>query len=750
MKRQEKNPDNEEAEPFAMSHAWLPALFLVAVTLLAYGPVWHAGFIWDDDVYLTDSPAIKSADGLYRIWFATSTPDYYPLLFSMWWLEWRIWANHPLGYHLVNVLLHACSAVLLWRVLQRLKIPGALLAAAIFALHPVNVESVAWIAERKNTLCMFFYAGTLLFWLKFEDSGRGRWYGLALAGFALALLSKTVVAPLPVVLLGLAWWRRGRVGWKDVRQVAPFFVIAAALSLLTVWYEHHQTMNHEIARTDGFWTRLAMAGRAVWFYLYKAALPLDLASVYPRWETDAPNVLTYIPLVLLAAAFVLCWRSGRGWGRALFFGLAYFVVMLLPLLGFINTDFMRISLVADRWQYFAIIGPIALAAGIIIRRPVLAAALLLALGALTWRQCGIYANAETLWANTVRLVPDCWMGRFNLGNCLAQRGRMDEAISQYQKALEIRPDLADARLNLGNCFFQLGRIEEAISQYQKTLEIKPGTADAHLNLGNCFSQLGRIEEAISQYHKALDIMPDNAKAQNSLGLVLSGQGKRDEAILHLLAAIKSKPQYDQPYYNLGLIYLQQSRLDDAIAQFRSAIRINPQYDKAFANLGIALAKQSHLDEAIGQYRQALAIAPNNAYARYALGRALETGNKLAEAAACYSAAIAFKPDFAEARENLRAVLIRLGSFAQPIYNPGNTPEAIRLATQATQLAPDDPSVWDAKAAVLAESGQYGEAVAAATKALGLAAAQQKDLAQKIQARLQLYQAGAPFHEPVHK
>jgi tetratricopeptide (TPR) repeat protein len=736
MKWPNNRPANEEAEPRALSagkpdrggdekgnenhgiagflasawrHDWLLGFLLVVATMIVYQPVWHAGFIWDDDKVLADNPVIESADGLYRLWFTASTPDYYPMTFSMWWLEWRIWANNPPGYHLVNVLLHALSAVLLWRVFQRLNIPGALLAAALFALHPVNVESAAWIAEGKNTLCMFFYAGALLSWLKFEDSGRGRWYGLAMAAFALALFSKSAVAPLPVVLLGIAWWRRGRVGWKDVRHVVPFFVMAAAVCWVTVWFQYHQAIGSEVIRTDGFWSRLAGAGWAVWFYLYKAVLPLNLAYVYPRWQINAGNVLSFLPLVLLVAAFVLCWRGGRGWGRAMFFGLAYFVVMLLPILGFLNIYFMRYSLVADHWQYFAIIGPIALAAAII-RKPVLAAALLLALGALTWKQCGMYANVETLWQTTLRLNPDCWLAHNNLGHSFFQQGQVDEAIAQFQKAVEIEPDYAEAHNNLGNGFFQLGRVDEAIAQYQKALQIMPDNAEVRDNLGNGFFQQGRMGEAVSQYQKALQIKPDYAEAHMNLGVAFFQQGRMDEAISRYQKALQIKPDYADAWNNLGLGFFQLGRVDEAISQYRKALQIKPDYADAQFNLGRALLQKGSIDEAIPHFQKALQIAPAD----------LTIQNKLAWL---------------------------LATCPQASLRNGN--KAVELARHDNELAGGkDPVLLGTLAAAFAEAGQFGDAVQSAQKAIELAqAAGRQDLAGRLNGELQFYEAGRPFHQP---
>jgi tetratricopeptide (TPR) repeat protein len=700
MNCQKKRPANAEA--------WMLGFLLVAATLIAYLPACHAGFIWDDDKFLTDNPIIKRADGLYRLWFTASTPDYFPMTSSMLWVEWRLWANHPLGYHLVNVLLHAFSAVLLWRVLLRLKIPGALLAAAIFALHPVNVESVAWITERKNTLCMFFYAGALLSWLKFEDSGERRWYGLALAAFALALLSKTAVAPLPLVLLGLAWWRRGRVGWKDVWRAAPFFVIAAILALVTVWFQKHQTISHDVVRTDDFWSRLAGAGWAVWFYLYKAVLPLNLAFVYPRWQIDARNVLSYIPLVLLAAVFVLCWYWRRGWGKALLFGLAYFVVMLLPILGFINIYFMRYSLVADHWQYFAIIGPIALAAASI-RRPALAAALLLALGVLTWKQCGMYANVETLWQATLRVNPNCWMAHGNLGNRFTQLGRMDEAIAQFQKALEIQPDNAEARRNLGLAYSKLGRMDEAISQYQKVLDSQPDDVEARVNLGNSFFQMGRMDEAASQYQKTLEIQPDNAEARNNLGNSFFQMGRTDEAISQYQKALEINPNFAQAHSGLGASFYRQGKMDEAIAHYQKAVEIQPEYANAHLNLAKALLKTGNFGDAIPEFQKALEIKPDDPAIQSNLAWLLAT---------CPDAAL------------------RNGS------------QALQLAQQANERAGGkNPLFLHTLAAAEAETGRFDDARQTVQKAIELArVAGQQDLAAHLEDELKRYEAGLPLHQ----
>ena len=526
---------------------WMLGLLLIGAVIIAYQPVWNAGFIWDDDTFLFNNPLIKQFDGLYQFWFTTKAPDFFPLTSTTLWLEWRLWGNNPLGYHIVNVLLHTLSTVLIWRVLAHLRIPGAWLAAALFAVHPVNVESVAWITERKNTLAMLFYVTSLLFYLRFEDTDRWRWYGMALGSFVFALLSKTAVVPLPIVLLGLAWWQRDRVSSRDVKLTLPFFGVALMLGLITVWFQSHNVIGSEMVRADSLWSRLAGAGWAVWFYLYKALLPVNLIFVYPKWQIDATKLLSYVPGLLVLAWAVVFWRFRKGW----LFGLGYFVVMLLPVLGFRDIYFMRYSLVADHWQYFSIIGPIGIvAAGItwasdrlkqrnVFLVPAFSLILLLVLGVLTWRQTCNYSDNETLWNMTIERNPTCWMAYNNRGTIYKDLGNYRQAIEDYDKAIEIQPRFAEAYNNRGVSYNFLGNYRQAIDDFSRAMEIKPGYAGIYyLNRGIAYNGLGNYNQAIDDFGRAIKIKPDFADAYRKRSIVYFTLCKNYEAVNDLKTAQK--------------------------------------------------------------------------------------------------------------------------------------------------------------------------------------------------------------------
>ena len=495
----------------------LLAAVIVLVTLAFYLPAVDAGFVWDDEHFLTANPLIKAGDGLRRFWFTTEAEDYFPLTSTSLWLEWRLWGKDPTGYHVVNMLLHAASAVLVWRVLKRLNVPGAWLAGLIFGVHPVNVASVAWITERKNALALPFYLLSLLLYLRFESSGRARAYAASLALFLLALLSKTSVVMLPLVLLGCAWWQRGRVTRKDALRALPFFALAGALAAIELWFHSHRVLTHIVARPEGFLSRAAAAGWAVWFYLYKAVLPWNLAMVYPRWNVDPRAVAAWLPDLALLAGLALAWRYRRSWGRPLLFAAGYFIVSLLPVLGFADISFMKYSLVADPWQYVAIIGVIALAAAAGVRawerlpptpqKQVIIGLVILvgALGVLTWQRCGVFENDETLWRDTLKKNPRCYTAQVNLGNALLAKTESEK-----------NPQMAQAELQL------------AIWQFQAAVRLEPHEPEAHENLANVFFALGEYGPAAEQYREVLKVRND-AAIRERLNEALARQGKPPEA-----------------------------------------------------------------------------------------------------------------------------------------------------------------------------------------------------------------------------
>src|SRR5437667_5004478 len=344
---------------------WFFCLIVAMVTMLAYQPAWHGGLLWDDDANIA-TPELRSLDGLRRIWFVPrTTQQYYPLLYSSSWLQERFWADSPTGYHLVNLLLHIGCVVLVLRILRLLRIPGAELATIVFALHPVNVETVAWITERKNTLSGVFGLAATLCYLKFDGSRSRRSYALALGLFLLGLLSKTAIVTLPLALLVIFWWKRGAISWRrDVVPLIPFFFLSAAAGLMTWWVEYVNIADRARTLDLSLVDRCLIAGRAFWFQLGKVLWPSNLMFVYSRWEINAAVAWQYLfPLAVLGLLGIL-W-SLRRWSRAPLAGVLVYIFLLLPSLGFLNIFFFIYSFVADHWQYLACLGIIKPCAGVL-------------------------------------------------------------------------------------------------------------------------------------------------------------------------------------------------------------------------------------------------------------------------------------------------------------------------------------------------------------------------------------------------
>jgi tetratricopeptide (TPR) repeat protein len=550
-------------------HDWLWGLILVLSVILTYTPVWRAGFIWDDDVHLTANPCIVGPLGFKEIW-TTRAADICPLVLTTFGLEHALWGLEPLPYHLVNVLLHGACALLLWRVLRSLRVQGAWLGAAFWALHPVEVESVAWITEMKNTESGLFFLLSILFfvrWLRVKDFGAriedGWNYALTLLFAALAMASKSSTVILPVVLCLCAWCLKSRWDWRQGARLAPIFLMSIAASALSMW-----TQSLQLATiTDPQWVRswparLVTAGDSVWFYLGKLLCPYPLMTIYPRWQIDGGQWLSYLPLLAVVFLFSVLWLQREPWSRACCFAFAYFTAALLPVLGFIDNFIFHYSLVFDHFQYLASIGPLALIGTGLARfsrrlpekpflHAILCAELLLILGFTSWKRIWAYENPETLWTDTLAKNPNCWVGDNNLGLVFLQKGQVDQAIAKFQKALEINSSYGEARSNLGLALFQKGRLDEAIMNYQKALEMNPKSFVTHDDLGTALFQKGQVGEAIVQYKLALEIKPNDEEIRSNLGAVLLQEGKLDEAIKQLQEALRLKPDFSPAQTNLA-------------------------------------------------------------------------------------------------------------------------------------------------------------------------------------------------------
>jgi tetratricopeptide (TPR) repeat protein len=507
------------------------ALVIVVGCFAAYIPAIQGGFVWDDDDYVTANPLLTAPDGLYRIWFSTDTPSqYFPLAYTTFRVEYQLWGLNPAGYHTVNVAIHSINALLLLVILRRLSIPWAWFAATVFALHPVNVESVAWITERKNVLMLFFSLLSVLCWVEFVFISKpGRKAILLYAGSllfcALALFSKATACTLPAALVLILWLKRSPVTAKRWLQIAPYIAMAIGIGLLVMWWEkHHQGMgvvNLGLSGTE----KTLIAGRALWFYLWKLIWPVNLAFSYPRWNIDAHSAWQYGWPVSFVIAIVCAWLLRNRLGRGPVTALLFFPAMLFPMLGFFPLYTFVYTFVADHYQYMACIGPIAVAAGaaaIAYRKSgknakfIIASAagvLLLTLGILTWRQCEAYTSRDTLWIDTLKKNPDSWLAHGELATSLYRQRKFDEALPHLDRLLELAQYVkkihpraySDAYYCKGLIFTVKGRPEDAAEQYKMSLEVDDNSALVHYLLANILAKQGKIEEATAHYRHGLEI-----------------------------------------------------------------------------------------------------------------------------------------------------------------------------------------------------------------------------------------------------
>lgn len=641
--------------------------------IVAHSSALRAGWIWDDDYYVTRNVALRSLEGLGRIWFEIgAVPQYYPLTHTTFWIEYHLWGLNPIGYHAVNVLLHAGITLLLWVILKRLRIPAAWFAALLFGVHPLHVESVVWVTERKNVLSGFLYLLSLSSYLHFkcnfkpadEAPRRTRWYWSSLALFVLALLSKSVTSSLPAVILLITYWKLGRVRWRDVRPLVPFFAFGIAMGTLTGWMERHVVGAAGPEWSFTLLDRCLIAGRAVLFYLGKVIVPYPLIFIYPRWTIDPHAVLQFVPPIVVIAGIATLFALRRRIGRGPLVAALFFVGTLFPALGFINLMPMRYSFVADHFAYLASIGPIVLLTVAMHRCAkrihsqtavrslgvVIVATLML----VTWVRGRAYENLETLWRDTIARNPTAWMADANLANIELDRGQLPEAETLLNRALAINPRNAEAMLSLGRVQELKGDDNAAADWYRRAIEARPNYPDpyynlavlaakggdraqavelygqvltmnpdhvaAHVNLGVLLFESGQVRGAIEEYSKALRVNPDSASAHRNFANALSSLGKNAEADEHLRAAKALEPDSAIDANNLGIQFAQQGKFAEAKTQFERTVALKPDLFEAQLNLGLVCEQLDQKNEAVDAYKKAAALRPDDPRVRNALKR----------------------------------------------------------------------------------------------------------------------------------
>jgi tetratricopeptide (TPR) repeat protein len=648
---------------------WLAGLALLLLCVVVYTPVWQAGFVWDDNAYIVDNSNLIGLHGLEQIW-TTSAADVSPLSLTTFWVEHALWGLTPGPYHFVNVLAHGACAVVLWRVLLSLRVPGAWIGAALWAVHPVEVESVAWVTELKNSesgICFLLAILYFVRWLRAPSSaGRvaGKWdYPLALIFAALALACKSSTVILPPVLCLCAWWIEGRWRWRNLKITAPFFVLAALDGIITFFIVRGQLSSLNNLRWEATWPqRFVTAGEAVWFYLGKVLWPHPIATMYPGWLRPSVSVLSLLPFVAVVAVLFFLWTQRHGPLRGTFFAFAYFVVALVPVLGFIQHYILQYSLVFDHFQYLASMGPMALIGAGILRvseylfaerrawMALLPAAMIAALGVTSWERTWVYQNAFTYWGDALAKNPQAWVGNEILGAELIKAKQTEAGMAQLQRSIAIYPDYEPAHKYLGDAYLDLGRTDAAVAEYKQAVMIRADYTDARVNLGGALLLQGKVDEAIDQLREALKTHA-NFQAHVDLASALYTKGDLDGAISEFREARALNPENAGVKHSLDLAVAKKAT-NAEMAKYQQAVTLNPHDADARYQLGNVYLAAGNLEAAMAQYRAVLAIDAKNVKAHNNLGVALAQAKRPGDAIPEFEAALKLDPSFTDAQQNL--------------------------------------------------------------------------------------------------
>lgn len=596
-------------------------LVILAAAAWVFWPALRGTWLWDDGLEVAKNPLVHGSGGWWKAWVAPYGMDYLPLKSTLQWIEWHLWGDHVFGYHVANLVLHVCGALLLWRLLEKLGARLPWIGGLLFAIHPMAVESVAWISEFKNTLsfpAILLAMSHYVDWDTDPSAPQGsRSYVLSLLWFGVAMLCKTSVVLFPLILLVFAWWRRGRIGMADLRAAAPFFAVSLALGLIALRFQWERAMG--LPGTPGRWMPMwGQAGWSVLAYLRSCVFPMGLAPVYAPFHLSLPGAL---PWLVIGAVLAFFWTRRKGWGRHALLGSGWFLIHLIPVIGLVPIAYMRVSPRADHLAYLslaAVAGGAAAVFGALwgrarampsMGRPVLAlaaAAACLALAAGSRAYATLFRDEGAFWGAAAEREPGAWLARSNRGRILLEEGHPESARAELLEAARLEPASAEVRANLGAALDRLGRPDEAIGEYRRAVQLEPGFAGGHYDLGRALLLSGRTKEAADELRTALRIDPGYAAAHNNLGLALERLGRPDEAIGEFRAALRADPDLREAHLNIGNAFFRLGRAEDAVGEYRAALRQDPHYDAAHRNLAIALESLGRMDEARVEHEAAAA------------------------------------------------------------------------------------------------------------------------------------------------